>query len=566
MQQMSEQGEIPENLGRIYPPVLPDLHDWPIYKMAQDREALIQTVIDRAFVDLLAQFSKGIGLLRNIAEIYYQERARMHDNPWKVDPKDDQAFWKRIRNRLQNLAQPGHEDLDAAKAMLREIISRYAREIAGDFKAPTYKFARKFTNFGFSRVFNAAQEGLFRGFRKQKRQLQEKMKIIGEVDQLRELTKIGTVILVPTHFSNLDSIVIGWAIETLGLPAFTYGAGINLFGHPVLSYFMSRLGAFRVDRRKKNQAYLSVLKIYSEEVLLRGGHMLFFPGGTRSRSGSLENRVKLGLMGTAIETQRRHLLGEGASAKKIFVVPLVISYHSVLEARGLIDEYLRQEGKERFFLLQDDFSSLRKNLRFAWKFFKSSSEMVFSVGAPMDLFGNKVDAQGQSVDKYGRTIDLRDYFKADGRENNNAQRNQEYTRLLGQKILERFHSENVVFSSHLVAFAAWHILLREKRGDLYALLGVPEEDLFVGREEMIKTVDRLHVRLRELERAGRLRMSPHLHLDIRAIIEHALKNLGVYHINVPLLRGAKGEILTQDLRLLYFYANRLNGYDLEKYL
>ncbi len=563
---MPEAETNPSNSEKTYPPVLPDVRTWPIFQISQDREALIAQIVQRAEGELVTQFSKGIGLLRNVAEVYYQERARLHDNPWKVDPKDDPAFWKRVRNRLQQYAQPGHEDPAATRAMLRDIIERYTREIAGDFNPATYNFARKFINFGFSRLFNAAQEGLFRGFRKQKRHLQEKMQIIGEVDHLRELTKIGTVILVPTHFSNLDSIVIGWAIETLGLPAFTYGAGINLFGHPVLSYFMSRLGAFRVDRRKKNHVYLSVLKIYAEEVLQRGGHMLFFPGGTRSRSGSLENRVKLGLMGTAIETQRRHVVSEPNNPKKIFVVPLIISYHSVLEARGLIDENLKQEGKERFFLLQDDFSSLRKNISFAWKFFKSSSEMVFSFGAPMDLFGNQVDLAGKSLDKYGNEIDMRHYFMANGHENNDPQRNQEYTRLLGQKILSHFHTDNVVFSSHLVAFAAWHILLNQKNGDLYGLLSVPEEDLYIGREEMLKTVDRLHVRLRELERAGRLKMAPHLHTDIRAIIEHGLKNLGVYHIDLPLLRGSKGEILTQDLRLLLFYANRLQGYELEKYV
>jgi glycerol-3-phosphate O-acyltransferase len=549
-----------------YPPVMPDIRDWPIFKMAQDRENLIDVVVKRTEEELFEQLSKGNGLLRNIAEIYYQERVRMQENPWKVDPKDDPAFWKRVRNKLQHLAQPGHEDPAAVRVLLHDIVERYTREVAGDFKEGTYNFARKFINFGFSRVFNAAQEGLFRGFRKQRRQLQEKMQIVGETEKLRQLTQQGTVILVPTHFSNLDSIVIGWAIETLGLPAFTYGAGINLFGHPILAYFMSRLGAFRVDRRKKNKAYLTVLKSYSEEVLLRKGHMLFFPGGTRSRSGSLETRFKLGLLGTAIETQRKLLLQGDGSNHKIFIVPLVISYHSVLEGRGLIDEFLRQEGKEQFVLLQDDSESIRKNLSFAWKFFKSSSEMVFSVGEAMDLFGNQLDDEGNSIDKYGRKLDLRDYFRSKGKQTNDPQRSQEYTRLLGQQLLERFQIENIVFSSHLVAFAAWQILLREKNGDIYRLLNVPEEDLFIPREEMLKTVDRLHVRLRELERNGRVRLAPHMHTDIRAIIEHGLKNIGVYHIAQPLLRGSKGELLTQDLRLLYFYSNRLKGFDLEKYV
>ncbi len=563
---MSKEQDVESNIPKSFPPVVPDIREWPIYKMAKDREKLIDVVVKRTEDELFEHLSKGNGLLRNIADIYYQERVRLQENPWKVDPKDDPAFWKRVRNKLQRLAQPGHEDPEAVRALLHEIVERYTREVAGDFKEGTYNFARKFINFGFSRVFNAAQQGLFRGFRKQRMQLQEKMQLVGETEKLRELTKLGTVILVPTHFSNLDSIVIGWAIETLGLPAFTYGAGINLFGHPILAYFMSRLGAFRVDRRKKNKAYLTVLKSYSEEVLLRKGHMLFFPGGTRSRSGSLESRFKLGLLGTAIETQRKLLLEGNDNDHKIFIVPLVISYHSVLEGRGLIDEFLRQEGKEQFVLLQDDSESIRKNLSFAWKFFKSSSEMVFSVGEAMDLFGNQLDDEGNSIDKYGRVLDLRDYFRSNGKETNDPQRSHEYTRLLGQQLLERFQIENVVFSSHLVAFAAWQILLREKNGDIYRLLNVPEEDLFIPREEMLKTVDRLHVRLRELERNGRLRLAQHMHTDIRAIIEHGLKNIGVYHINQPLLRGKKGELLTQDLRLLYFYSNRLKGFDLEKYV
>jgi glycerol-3-phosphate O-acyltransferase len=563
---MSKEQDVESNIPKSFPPVVPDIREWPIYKMAKDREKLIDVVVKRTEDELFEHLSKGNGLLRNIADIYYQERVRLQETPWKVDPKDDPAFWKRVRNKLQRLAQPGHEDPEAVRALLHEIVERYTREVAGDFKEGTYNFARKFINFGFSRVFNAAQQGLFRGFRKQRMQLQEKMQLVGETEKLRELTKLGTVILVPTHFSNLDSIVIGWAIETLGLPAFTYGAGINLFGHPILAYFMSRLGAFRVDRRKKNKAYLTVLKSYSEEVLLRKGHMLFFPGGTRSRSGSLESRFKLGLLGTAIETQRKLLLEGNDNDHKIFIVPLVISYHSVLEGRGLIDEFLRQEGKEQFVLLQDDSESIRKNLRFAWKFFKSSSEMVFSVGEAMDLFGNKLDDEGNSIDKYGRVLDLRDYFRSNGIENNDPQRSHEYTRLLGQQLLERFQIESVVFSSHLVAFAAWQILLREKHGDIYRLLNVPEEDLYISREEMLKTVDRLHVRLRELERNGRLRLAQHMHTDIRAIIEHGLKNIGVYHINQPLLRGKKGELLTQDLRLLYFYSNRLKGFDLEKYV
>ncbi|MEM7040653.1 MAG: 1-acyl-sn-glycerol-3-phosphate acyltransferase, partial [Bacteroidota bacterium] len=268
-----------ENGGATgFPPVFPDIQDWPILRINQKRDQLIRDVI----AETVASYPVDDRLTARVADAYYHERIRMKENPWKVDRKDEPAFWRRIKSRLQVSAKGGQTNPEVAATLLEEIISRYTHEIAGDFKPGTYRFARRAINVGFTRLFSAASEGWFRGMLRSKRHLQEKMKLVGHLEEIRNLTKKGTVILVPTHFSNLDSIVIGWAIENLGLPAYTYGAGINLFGHPLLSHFMSRLGAFRVDRRKKNELYIRTLKLYTEFILREGAHMLFFPGGTRS--------------------------------------------------------------------------------------------------------------------------------------------------------------------------------------------------------------------------------------------------------------------------------------------
>ena len=44
--------------------------------------------------------------------------------------------------------------------------------------------------------------------------------------------------------------------------------------------------------------YKEVLKTFSQVILERGMHSIFFPGGTRSRSGAVERKLKLGLAGT----------------------------------------------------------------------------------------------------------------------------------------------------------------------------------------------------------------------------------------------------------------------------
>lgn len=71
--------------------------------------------------------------------------------------------------------------------------------------------------------------------------LKDKLIVAGPVEKLRNLSLKGTVILVPTHFSNLDSAIIGFGMDYIGMPAFQYGAGLNLFN----SKFFSFYGQFR---------------------------------------------------------------------------------------------------------------------------------------------------------------------------------------------------------------------------------------------------------------------------------------------------------------------------------
>jgi glycerol-3-phosphate O-acyltransferase len=40
--------------------------------------------------------------------------------------------------------------------------------------------------------------------------------------------------------------------------------------------------------------------------------------------------------------------------------------------------------------------------------------------------------------------------------------------------------------------------------------------------------------------------------------------VGMYHAKRPLVKNEGGNIETQDLSLLYYYHNRLEGYGLEK--
>ncbi len=557
--------------GILYEPVVPDIHDWPIAKLTKDKEAFLKKSIEDA-VSLLIRHTEADNqpLQTLIERTMYLERIRMYEEPWKVDPSDERKFWAKVKKDLvsvERTIENKEEANERYRKILEQVVDRFIREIAGNFRPSSYHFAKRFLPFFFSTLLNASAGKTLKSTINHSVGLQEKVHLIGETESLRKLAKIGTIVLVPTHLSNVDSILVGWSLHALGLPAFIYGAGLNLYNTKILAYFMNRLGAYKVDRRKKNPIYRETLEAYSTNAIERGVHSLFFPGGTRSRSGMIEKKLKLGLLGTAIEAQRRVFIRDGAEAKKVFVVPMVMSYHFVLEAASLINQHLQSTGQEQYYLAGDESSSYLAFLKFVWTTFSTSSEIALAFGKPMDLFGNFVDDEGRSFDSRGREVEVRDYFKSKGDYKEDPQRDAEYTRMLGEKIVERYHVENRVFSSHVVAFVAFEWLKKQNTGlDLYGLLRIPEDERQIPILEFRTAVDRAMARLRTLAEEGKVHLASHLINDNGTIIEHGLRNMGIYHAKRPISYLNEHTLAVDSMNLLYYYHNRLEGYGLAKYI
>ena len=214
-----------------------------------------------------------------------------------------------------------------------------------------------------------------------------------EKKKLIKLSKIGTIIMVPTHFTHLDSALIGWTISYLGLPAFMYGAGLVLYNMNIFAYFLNSLGAYKVDRRKKHLLYLETLKTYTKQAIINDCHNLFYPGGTRSRSGSIEENLKLGLLGSALDAQKEL----DNKNKKIFIVPVTFNYQFVLEAPALINQYISSNNPDKFYLENLGYSNSVKIITFLIKFFSKSNRISVSFGKPMDIFGNSVNKKGSII-------------------------------------------------------------------------------------------------------------------------------------------------------------------------
>jgi glycerol-3-phosphate O-acyltransferase len=450
--------------------------------------------------------------------------------------------------------------LEDHRDLLLRFSDHFAGEICGSFEPHMYDFAIRMVPWMFSWLLNAASLQRFLPFGMSE-SLQSRLRVVGEVEHLQKLSKKGTILLVPTHLSNIDSLLVGYVIHLMSLPPFAYGAGLNLFSNPLLSFSMSRLGAYTVDRQKASSLYKGALKNYSTSILKRGIHSIFFPAGGRVRSGAIESHLKLGLLGTALQAQLERYQ-ENHPSPDIFVVPMVMNYPFVFEASSLIEDYLAASGKHRFRPNDGGEAVPFLNiLRFFWKLFSTRSEMWVRVGRPLDVFGNFVDENGISLGPNGTTIDPKRFFMTQGEIKAIPQRDREYTQLLGQRISERYHAENVVLSSQLVAYSLFSALRKQYPTlDLFRFLTLSRAQRAIPTERFFEEAELCFKMVKKASDQGRLFLSNALHCgDVRIWVEDGVRQLGLFH-DAKVVKVEDGAYSTDDMSLLYYYRNRLTGY------
>jgi glycerol-3-phosphate O-acyltransferase len=139
--------------------------------------------------------------------------------------------------------------------------------------------------------------------------------------------------------------------------------------------------------------------------------------------------------------------------------------------------------------------------------------------------------------------------------------------MLSQKIVTEYHRINRVFASHLVAFVAFEMWQKKHpKLDLFGLLRLPEEDLALEYNEFRTNCKRIRKQIYKLKDEGKVNIATHMKGKIDLVIQHGLDNVGIFHLNRPLLLNKERNIITRDLNVLYYYHNRMVGYDLEKFI
>lgn len=514
-----------------------------------DQNRVVEEVIHRS---LLAQDQDPRGIDQILFETIFHERQRLEKEKNRDKAKKELRFYRKIQSEALR-ANP-----ELQRDLLAKVIRNFTKEILGNFDIRMYQMATRAVPVVLNFALHALSPlKILRELPNGLSNIDDQVIISGETKALQKVTQLGTTIVLPTHVSNLDSILVGYMLHNLGLPPYIYGAGLNLFSNKVLGFFMDSLGAYKVDRKKKAKLYKDVLKIYAGYSMELGYHNLFFPGGTRSRSGKVEQKLKLGLIGMGLNAYI-HNIRSGKKHPDIFVIPCTINYQLVLEAETLIEDHLKEVGKSRYIIEDDESYQIKKILDFLNKLFSLDSRIHIRISKPLDVFGNFVDSKGQSRDHCNRVIDRKRYVMVDGEPEFDSQRDMEYTNELANSICEAYSRDTVIASVNLISKVVLDWLKENNPGlDLYRLLRTGGNLPSMPLIEIYKRIDRTLASLKKLAKAGKIHLDETLQgRDTVAMLSEALAHFKDYHVHQALERRGD-RLYHMDRELLLYYQNRI---------
>ena len=521
-------------------PYVPRPSDPSIFWFNSERDDIVSDVVKRICTAHEPDRARLEIALNDAAFHEIRRLEKQHDE----EARDRLGYWRAMIRRI------GKMDDVEQRRVLHTIVTKMTRDVAGNFDPRVYRFARR----AVPRLIGGVMEPR-RMMAAAPEPLERVLKVQGDLEHLRHLQNEGSLVFVPTHSSNLDSIVLSQALEISGLPPVVYGAGKNLFTNPIISFFMHNLGAYRVDRRIRVSLYKDILKLYSQVMIERGYHSLFFPGGTRSRSGMIERRLKLGLLGSAVEAFTTNQVRR--VDRPVWFVPTTINYALVLEAETLVRDWLMEEGQARYIIEDDEFSQIDRWFEFFRKMVGMRGACIIRFGEPIDPFGNRVDGRGRSLTPTGRAIDPGGYVEHRGKPVIDAVRDAAYTRELGEVLAKRYEEDTVLMSTQVVAHVLFRDLVQSTPGmDLFTRLRLRGE-IGLDREALCQGLGEARDRLCALEAKGRVRTSDVVKEDTPAeLLERAMNFWNGYHDSTAAtLEGDR--IVLGDPSLLLYYQNRL---------
>jgi glycerol-3-phosphate O-acyltransferase len=159
------------------------------------------------------------------------------------------------------------------------------------------------------------------------------------IERVREAARRGPLILLPSHKSHVDYLVLSDVFYSQQLSPPLIAAGDNLSFFP-LGWILRRCGAFFIRRSfKGKKLYSAIVDTYMRRLLLDGHHIEVFIEGGRSRTGKLLP-PKFGILSMLVDACL------SLRGRTIHYVPISVGYELIVEQQSYMDELAGAEKQK----------------------------------------------------------------------------------------------------------------------------------------------------------------------------------------------------------------------------
>jgi glycerol-3-phosphate O-acyltransferase len=161
----------------------------------------------------------------------------------------------------------------------------------------------------------------------------------GQLARIYQLAQRHPVVFLPSHKSNLDHLVLQYALHENGHPPNHTAGGINMNFFPV-GPLVRRSGVFFIRRTFKDDAvYKFVLHHYVDYLIEKRFPLEWYIEGGRSRSGKLLP-PRFGLLAYVVDAYRR------GKSEDVHLIPVAIAYDQIQDVGDYTAEQ-RGAAKQR---------------------------------------------------------------------------------------------------------------------------------------------------------------------------------------------------------------------------
>ena len=144
----------------------------------------------------------------------------------------------------------------------------------------------------------------------------------GDLEDIYALAQRYPVVFLPSHKSNLDHLVLQYALHENGHPPNHTAGGINMNFFPI-GPLVRRSGVFFIRRTfKDNPVYKFVLQNYIDYLIEKRFSLEWYIEGGRSRSGKLLP-PRFGLLANVVDAYRH------GKSEDVFLIPVAIAYDQI---------------------------------------------------------------------------------------------------------------------------------------------------------------------------------------------------------------------------------------------